>query len=107
MQYIQQGDTSVTVLQTYLTNLALTALTQQVLQDKPYAVEQSATDMLYVFGNWNETLGKLNAMVNPFGYKFVFGEDTISGVDTSTGTRTALYLMLVDIDEDSANEAAV
>lgn len=29
------------------------------------------------------------------------------GVDTSTGTRTALYLMLVDIDEDSANEAAV
>lgn len=104
MRYIRQGDTSVTGPKDYITKLVVSALSAQLLENRPYAVEQSASDMLYVFGDWDARLAEMNAMVLPFGYEFAFSEDTI----TRDGKAVqVLYLSLLSLEEGDPDDAVV
>lgn len=104
MRYIRQGDTSVTVPKDYITKLVVSALSAQLLENRPYAVEQSASDMLHVFGDWDARLAEMNAMVLPFGYEFAFSEYTI----TRDGKAVqVLYLSLLSLEEGDPDDAVV
>lgn len=104
MEYVRQGDTSVTVPDGYIQKLVVGALHAALIENRPYIVEQSAVDMLYVFGNWDDRIAEMNAMVKAFGYEFVFAKDTI----TREGKKVQiLYLSLVSLSEGDPDEAAV